>query len=214
MKIFLSHCSGQNPLIRDFKNKLPKFLTTWLDDESIKWGANFQRILEKEIKSEVDFLIIFFDKDSLKSEWVAKELDWAIQREQRMKRTFILPILIGDVKHESIPPEFSKRRCLHLYDTEEDSVDELARKATNRLFQLVLESYAGEHQDRKIEPIEQGQFSGKRQQTELREDEIKILLALNKAANEPEPEKKYLSLLEIAGSIDMQVSKVDYFFER
>ena len=214
MKIFLSHCSENKPLVREFKNKLPIFLNTWLDEESLSWGDAFPTELEKTIKSEVDFLVIFLDKDGLKSTWVTRELAWAIQREHELKRTFILPILLPEVTSDSLPDGLSDRLSLRLDDFKQDSVEELAKKATMSLFQLVVKSYSDGKEEGKIEPIDQNQFSGKRQKDELREDEIKILLALNNAVNEPEPEKRYLSLPEIAKSINMQVSKVDHFLRK
>ncbi len=106
MKIFLSHRSAHKPLVREFKNKLPGFLDTWLDEDSLSWGDAFPAKLERTIKSGVDFLVIFLDNDALRSTWVTKELEWAIQRERELKRTFILPILLPEVGSESLPAGF------------------------------------------------------------------------------------------------------------
>lgn len=213
MKIFFSHQSKDKPLVREFKNKLPGFLDTWLDEEKLIWGDDYPDKLEKIIKSKVDFLFIFLDDDALSSEWVEKELKWAIKRERELNRTFILPILLPGVSSESLPAEFSDRLSLRLNDFHVDSVDELAKKAILNLFQLVVESFSDATEDRNIIP-----YYGQGSPGRLTDDEIKILMALNKAMNDSEinedAEIKYISILAISKSIDIQISKVDYLLRK
>jgi hypothetical protein len=92
MKIFLSHPSRHKPLVRVFKDLLPDFLLIWLDEDSLLWGASVPVELRSTILSSIDFLIIFLDKDALNSKLVMQELEWAVQRERDLKRTFVLPI--------------------------------------------------------------------------------------------------------------------------
>jgi hypothetical protein len=109
MKIFLSHRSRDKPLVSDFRELLPPFLSTWLDDESLSWGDLLPAELRSTIQSGVDFLFIFLDNDSLSSSWVRQELKWAIQRERELKRTFVLPILHPKAASERLPAELSTR---------------------------------------------------------------------------------------------------------
>lgn len=139
MKIFLSHRSRDKALVREFKEMLPAFLKTWLDEESLRWGEYFPAELKTTIQSDADFLIIFLDMDALRSTWVVQELEWAMQRERELNRTFILPILIEDVPAESMPPGFHDRLFLRLSDFTHTSVEALAKNATLKLFQLVVE---------------------------------------------------------------------------
>ena len=142
MKIFLSHRSRDKPLVSDFRELLPPFLSTWLDDESLSWGDSLPAELRATIQSGVDFLIIFLDNDSLSSSWVRQELEWAIQREREMKRTFVLPILLPEAASERLPAELSTRLFLRLSDYGRGSIEALAKKATEKLFQLIVESYS------------------------------------------------------------------------
>ena len=73
---------------------------------SLSWGDAFPAELRSSIQSGVDFLIIFLDNDALSSEWVKQELNWAIEREKELKRTFILPILLEEVASEKLPHGF------------------------------------------------------------------------------------------------------------
>jgi hypothetical protein len=102
MRIFLSHRSRDKALVREFRSLLPRFLDTWLDEESLSWGDSFPAELRSSIQSGVDFLIIFLDNDALNSEWVKQELKWAIEREKELKRTFVLPILLEIPRRESL----------------------------------------------------------------------------------------------------------------
>jgi DNA-binding MarR family transcriptional regulator len=142
MRIFLSHRSRDTALVREFKEMLPSFLNTWLDEDSLSWGESLPAELKSTIQSGIDFLIIFLDKDALNSKWVMQELEWAIQRERELKRTFILPIMLEMVASEDLPTGFSERLFLLLSDFTHSSVEELAKRATMKLFQLVVESYS------------------------------------------------------------------------
>ena len=143
MRIFLSHRSRDKALVREFKEMLPSFLNTWLDEDSLSWGESFPAELKSTIQSGIDFLIIFLDKDALNSKWVMQELEWAMQRERELKRTFVLPILLEVVASEDLPAGLSERLFLRLSDDySHSSVEDLAKRATMKLFQLVVESYS------------------------------------------------------------------------
>jgi TIR domain-containing protein len=142
MRIFLSHRSRDKALVREFRAILPTFLNVWLDEDSLSWGESFPAELKSTIQSGIDFLIIFLDKDALKSKWLMQEVDWAIQRERELKRTFILPIVLEMDASDELPAGFSERISLRLSDFSHSSVEELAKRATMKLFQLVVESYS------------------------------------------------------------------------
>ena len=74
MKIFLSPRSRDKALVREFRSLLPRFLDTWLDEDSLSWGDSFPAELRSSIQSGVDFLIIFLDNDAFGSEWVKQEV--------------------------------------------------------------------------------------------------------------------------------------------
>jgi hypothetical protein len=143
MKIFLSHQSRDKALVREFSQQLPDFLTKWIDEDRLSWGDSLKTSLNSAIKVESDFLIVFIAESTLESDWVRKELEWALEREATLGRAFILPILIGDVDITSLPSELSDRLGLKLHDFSKLSVESLAKKATERLFKLVVESFDG-----------------------------------------------------------------------
>jgi hypothetical protein len=142
MKIFLSHSSRDQALVREVKELLPSFLNSWLDEDSLCWGDSFPAQLKSTIQSGIDFLLIFLNRDALNSNWVMQELEWAMQRERELKRTFVLPILLEAVAAENLPAGFSERLFLRLSDQYRPSVQDLANRITMKLFQLVVESYS------------------------------------------------------------------------
>ena len=142
MKIFLSHCSRDKPLVHAFKDLLPPLLRTWLDDESLSWGDSLGTHLRSAIQSAVDFVVVFLDRESLNSTWVQQELKWAMSRERDLERTFVLPIVLPETDPSSLPDELTERVFLRLTDYSRGSIEALAKQATDKLFQLVVESYS------------------------------------------------------------------------
>ena len=106
-------------------------------------GDSLPAQLKSTIQSGIDFLLIFFNTEALNSNWVMQELEWALQRERELKRIFVLPILLEGVASENLPAGLSERLFLRLSDDySHSSVEDLAKRATMKLFQLVVESYS------------------------------------------------------------------------
>ncbi|MHB8953844.1 MAG: toll/interleukin-1 receptor domain-containing protein [Pirellulaceae bacterium] len=146
MKIFLSHRSRDKATVRDFQRSLPSFLNSWLDEENLEWGDSIADRLKETIDLEADFVVIFLDKDTLDSEWVVRELGWALEREASLGRTFLLPVVLGNVTNEALPPSISSRLHLRLEDYTASSIEHLASRATEKLFQLVIGGHASRRQ--------------------------------------------------------------------
>jgi len=142
MRIFLSHQSRDKALVLEFREFLPRFLDTWLDEDSLSWGGSLPEQLKTTVQSGVDFLIVFLDRASLVSTWVRQELEWALARERELGRTFVLPILLEDVPAEDFPGGLNERLYLRLADFNRASVEALANRATIELFRLIVETLA------------------------------------------------------------------------
>ena len=56
--------------------------------------------MKNAIENDCDFLILILDSYSVKSDWVKKEIDWALEKERKIKRTFLLTIV---TEEEAIP---------------------------------------------------------------------------------------------------------------
>lgn len=135
MKIFLSHSSKNKPLVREVKSFLPEHMKLWIDEKDILVGDNIIGSIKEGIKTGSDFLIVFLDLNSVKSQWVITELAWAIEHEKQIRRTFILPIIIEqEVLSEPLPFELNNRKYLSCYDFNETSIKNLADNIMSELF--------------------------------------------------------------------------------
>jgi hypothetical protein len=156
MRIFLSHGKQQVKLVRDFKNRLHKYIPMWLAENDLTWGDTLETALQSAINSDVDYLIIFLDADALKSTWVQKELGWALEREKQLSRTFVLPIVFPDAQ-EHLPPDLAGRLQLVVNDYH---VTELAQKALQQLFHLVINAFEAREKTRAFQPTTSDRLQG------------------------------------------------------
>ena len=54
---------------------------------------------------ESQFLVAFLSRSAARSEWVRRELEWARQRQERLARPFILPVVIEENAIDLVEPE-------------------------------------------------------------------------------------------------------------
>ena len=73
---------------------MPQYIHAWIDEESLLLGENVGSTLQSAIYDAVDFVVIFLGQKAIESSWVRKELEWAIDRENKLGQTFILPVLL------------------------------------------------------------------------------------------------------------------------
>lgn len=134
MRIFLSHSHRDKALVREIRKQLPEHITSWIDEKALIWTVNIEAEIRNAIQEEVDFVVIFLGRDAIKSDWVKKELQWALERERKLDRKFVLPILLDDVWDRVEPKEFKERLYLQCLDQEEPTVIALADKLKEQLF--------------------------------------------------------------------------------
>ncbi len=132
MKIFLSHSSRNKPLIREIKSYLPEHIKLWIDEKDMLIGDNLETSIKDAIETNSDYVIVFIDSYSVKSDWVLKELDWAISHEKEIERTFVLPVLLD--KDLEIPLSISKRKYLYCFDFSETNIRSLSNNIISELF--------------------------------------------------------------------------------
>ena len=82
MQIFFSHNHEQKLFVKELIKLLPKHIEPWLDEKELSAGEKLESNVIETI-NECDFVVIIIHNDSVKSEWVMRELDWAIKREDR-----------------------------------------------------------------------------------------------------------------------------------
>ncbi len=95
INVFISHSHKDKMVARTLARKLNQYgIYTWIDEAEIKIGDSLIEKISDGL-DKVDYLIALISADSVKSEWVKKELDIAMNREIESKRVVVIPILTG-----------------------------------------------------------------------------------------------------------------------
>ncbi len=135
MKIFISHSHRQKLFVKELKKHLPEFLDLWVDEKKILLGEEVQGTIKQTIEDDVDFLILIIDKNSIESKWVLKEFEWGIKKELRLKRPFVLPLVLEKDVWESIDDNNIKKRLyIHCFEFTDEAIATTAKNLINQLF--------------------------------------------------------------------------------
>ena len=138
MKIFLSHASESKPRVRRIAEMLPRHVDVWLDQDELEAGRKFPDIIERTIRLQSDFTVVFVDTQALASEWVRREVDLALRREVDLQRPFVIPVLLDDVAQRLHELGFDPAQRLYLdaRDLSDDGLARSGRALADELFKL------------------------------------------------------------------------------
>lgn len=138
MKVFFSHSSRDKALVSAIKRNLPDHLAAWLDEHELLIGTEISESIDRAIRSDVDFVVIFLSADAIRSEWVKRELAWALNRENEIKRTFVIPVLLEDVWASVEPSEFQRRLYLRCFEQTEAQIQYVASQLYEQIVKHVF----------------------------------------------------------------------------
>jgi TIR domain. len=94
--VFLSHSHSDKRFVRNLAKALrEKGIGVWVDDAEIRVGESLIEKLRSAIDN-VDYVVAVLSEASIKSEWVKRELDIAMNHEIESKRMKVLPLLKDD----------------------------------------------------------------------------------------------------------------------
>lgn len=133
MRIFLSHATVDKPLVRQLGERLPSHVRPWLDMDDLYAGHLLKDEIRRAILDENDYFIVFMSAASLASDWVQREVQWALERERDLRRTFVVPVLLPGAP--MAPPEASAMKVLwqRLYITWQGAGARAASRAADEL---------------------------------------------------------------------------------
>lgn len=137
MKVFLSHSSKDKPLVREIRRSLPTYITTWIDEDQLHFDKDLSVTLENTISVHADFVVLFLSDDSASSDWVNREIVWAVEKEKHMEDPFLLVINMGVDDRTISDMGLSERQYLKHDDYSEEGVRTTATKLTNSLAALI-----------------------------------------------------------------------------
>jgi TIR domain len=85
----------------------------WRDAPMVRPGCRVRAAVNEGLRHSAIVLVLISSR-SLASEWVLNELDAAMMREIRERRTVVIPALIGQVSEELIPDDLKGKLYLDL----------------------------------------------------------------------------------------------------
>lgn len=93
---FISYSSKNQPFAEKLYVDLQDIgVRCWLASEDLKIGEKIRIGIDESIKAH-DKLLLVLSKHSVASEWVEQEVEMALSRERREKRTILFPIRLDD----------------------------------------------------------------------------------------------------------------------
>lgn len=139
MKVFLSHSSHNKPLMRELREHLPGLIHPWIDEDELLVSDYLAESLQQTIAADSDFFVLFVDQGSAKSEWVKREIGWALATERRLGRTFIIPVVLDESAWDTFEPkELRGRKYLLCAAFTKDGIANLAKVLSSQVFLLFI----------------------------------------------------------------------------
>lgn len=155
MKFFISHASQHKPTVKEIIKLLPLKISPWLDEEKLIWGSDLTISLKDAIKQKTDYVILFISESSGKSQWVQKEIEWALEEEKKANRTIVLPIIIQSGTEDGLAlfPRLRDRKNIVLNDFTDHGLKVFADQLANFLFSLICAELDIVHSPKEIDVL-------------------------------------------------------------
>lgn len=92
MRVFISHAWEDKPVALELA-RLPPFVQAWVDVRELLGGQDLDPTIIEAIEDSHVFLTLV-SRVSMTKPYVNKELAWALEREAKKDRVFILPVML------------------------------------------------------------------------------------------------------------------------
>jgi hypothetical protein len=100
MKVFISHSNQGNLLARKIARVLQEEgLEVW-DEQNVLPGDNWAGKVAEAL-DESQAMVVLLTPHALASEWVRREIEYALGKENYTKR--VVPVVVGQLSEESLP---------------------------------------------------------------------------------------------------------------
>jgi hypothetical protein len=130
----MCHSSKQKLFVNKLKEFLPGPIQAWIDDKEIVIGENIQTSITKAI-NDCDFFIVVIDENALNSAWVLKEIKLALKKEKKLKRLFVLPIVLDNASWNKIDiSEIKSKKYLPCHSLNPADIEVVAKELISEIF--------------------------------------------------------------------------------
>jgi hypothetical protein len=134
MKIFMSHSSRQKLFVKELRKYLPHHLNLWIDEREILLGASLNNTINESIDSSCDYFVLIIDHLAVKSEWVKIEIEIALNKEKKLGRVFLLPIVLDKDAWETWDfPDIKNRKYLSCLDFTDIAIESIAKNLSSEI---------------------------------------------------------------------------------
>ncbi|HHH55324.1 MAG TPA: toll/interleukin-1 receptor domain-containing protein [Bacteroidetes bacterium] len=141
MKIFISYSTQDEKIVRELAKYIPKgVVDIWIDHTKMGGGAKLSKEIKKGI-NDANIYFLFLSKNSLDSDWVQKEIEWAIKKEETLKYEFIVPILLEE---EALKKWNNKKLKDRIYITYLDDFHKMAHEIKDTIITKTIDKYDNE----------------------------------------------------------------------
>ena len=152
MNVFFSHSSRDKALVREIKGHCPGWLTPWIDEERLLFGSDLEQSLRNAIDADVDYVVLFLDNEAADSEWVRREIEWALAREEDTGRVILLPVMLADVRGRLHELGLSDRLTLQLTDFTKEGTRSVAEKMVSQIAGWLSDRLRKQHEEKAVPP--------------------------------------------------------------
>ena len=139
MKIFLSYSTKDEQIVKNVTKLMPFGVDPWIDHKKISGGSFLSNKIKQGIK-EADIFFIFISQDAINSKWVLDELNWALEKEKKLKYDYIVPIVLEQTTWEGWKKNPIKDKKYSSYNTNE-SLYVLANEMKNSIVDKTIEKF-------------------------------------------------------------------------
>ena len=108
-RVFLSHSSKDKEFVKELYRRLTRDgVTCFFDIESIGWGHNWVKALERAI-DECEYIVFVLSPDFCNSEWVEVERTSSIADDPAALKRKVRPLLLHPCRHLPSFPRFLRQ---------------------------------------------------------------------------------------------------------
>lgn len=96
-KVFISYSHEDVKIVKQFAFQLSlRGFDIWMDEKNIAFGGAYTTAIFNGIH-ESDYYLVFISKNSINSNWVGAEIDFALREKIERKKLIIVPIKLDDM---------------------------------------------------------------------------------------------------------------------
>jgi hypothetical protein len=109
-RVFLSHSTKDKPFVHDLYRRLTcDGVSCFYDVESIGWGQNWVKALERAI-DDCEFVVFILSPDFCNSEWVEVERTSSMANDPSGLQRKVRPLMLHSCRHLPTFPRFLRQR--------------------------------------------------------------------------------------------------------